>query len=782
MRLTVSQQEAPRHGDMCTALSINHSGVMLSGGDDHAVWRWTAAGEPQSKIIEGESCVTLVSWLPGAGRKKGDARDAFLVAFANGQLHFVNAADGRVEKRIEAHQGAVTGLAWSPDGGTMATAGEDGMLKVWSQSGVQRSTLVTSTKSIHCLVWGADSPDYGGTCVLYTHGPDVAVKPLNPAVKKQLQWRAHNGTVLCASWSPMSNLIATGGEDGTYRVWDAYGRALFTSAASEYPVTSVRFSPDGEMFAVGSFMSLRICDKSGWTQCRESVPNAGSVMALNWTPDSTQVAMGTASGHLMLAQLVDRVFHWRNFRCSLADRNKLVVEDMTTKNTEVLEHRDTIIKVSIGFSHLIVATTTQCTVYAVERWSQPVQFDLRDVVVSIQQCERCFFIADCTLGIQVYSYEGRQTAVIKIGASIRPELLTNNLVSLSHDTCAIRDPADSKRIIFFDAINGRPIKDLQVAHHLDVLELALSQYGPQQDRKLAFVDRNRDLYLVAIHSRLPTQKLATMVSSAAWNDSTETLTAIADCRLVTWYYPSAVFVDRDLLVHTKHVRGDEDSGDDLGRNDHIIDFFGTRASVRRGSDGALLTFGVSPYPSLLFAALAKSDWVGAIRLCRFIRDNTLWGILAAVAVKQNELHTAEVAYAALEDVDKLRYMSRVREIPTSEGRQAELALFQRRVDEAESILLQAGYTYRAIDMHIGLHAWERAIKLAVERRAHIDTVLHARQKHLESIGRSTETLHAYRQAAQSAGKVDAAAVAEKVKQEHDKEKERGKPYVPPKGV
>lgn len=38
------------------------------------------------------------------------------------------------------------------------------------------------------------------------------------------------------------------------------------------------------------------------------------------------------------------------------------------------------------------------------------------------------------------------------------------------------------------------------------------------------------------------------VESAAWNDRSDVLIAIADGRLVTWYYPSAVSIDRDLLA------------------------------------------------------------------------------------------------------------------------------------------------------------------------------------------------------------------------------------------
>lgn len=40
---------------------------------------------------------------------------------------------------------------------------------------------------------------------------------------------------------------------------------------------------------------------------------------------------------------------------------------------------------------------------------------------------------------------------------------------------------------------------------------------------------------------------AFQVESAAWNDKSDVLTAIADGRLITWYYADAVSMDRDLL-------------------------------------------------------------------------------------------------------------------------------------------------------------------------------------------------------------------------------------------
>ncbi|ESL09784.1 hypothetical protein TRSC58_02491 [Trypanosoma rangeli SC58] len=285
------------------------------------------------------------------------------------------------------------------------------------------------------------------------------------------------------------------------------------------------------------------------------------------------------------------------------------------------------------------------------------------------------------------------------------------------------------------------------------------------DRKIAFVDRNRDLYFGSIHQRLGVQKISTMTSSLAWHDRHEILTAIADGHLTTWYYPTIVFSDRDLLPITKTVR--DDGVDEFSRNDRIVSFDGTRVSVRRGVDGALLTFNTSPYPSMAFEHVAQHDWNAAIRLARFLDDKPLWGILTGLALRQGELNVAEVGYGALFELDKVRYIRQLKGIPTPEGRQAELALFQRRHAEAERILLHAGLIYRCIDMHIRLFNWERALEIATERKTHVSTVLARRQRYLDAVGKE-ETIPLFKELASSVS-VDWDLVLEKVKQEEVKE-------------
>ena len=73
--------------------------------------------------------------------------------------------------------------------------------------------------------------------------------------------RGHAGSVVAAVFSPDAQRIATGGRDGTARLWDAAtGRELLALTATEgrEGVDSVAFSPDGRRLAVRSDQALRL--------------------------------------------------------------------------------------------------------------------------------------------------------------------------------------------------------------------------------------------------------------------------------------------------------------------------------------------------------------------------------------------------------------------------------------------------------------------------------------------------------------------------------------------
>jgi len=261
-------------------------------------------------------------------------------------------------------------------------------------------------------------------------------------------------------------------------------------------------------------------------------------------------------------------------------------------------------------------------------------------------------------------------------------------------------------------------------------------------------------------------KLHTMVDTVAWNDHADILVALADSKLITWYHPAVVYVDRDLLPATRV----EKDGTMFGKLASITSFLGSRIKVRR-ADGAHLTSMILPYPVELHKFVNAKRWQEAVRLCRHCKSEAMWASLAAMAIHGLHLDTAEIALAATKHVDKLHFILYVKEIPSNAGRNAELALYQRRYDEAEKILLQNNppLIYRAIKMNVRLFKWQRALDLAINNKKHVDTVLYYRRKYNNGRKESDPRFVQYFAEVE----LNDEALAEKRKQEREEEKSRG---------
>lgn len=50
---------------------------------------------------------------------------------------------------------------------------------------------------------------------------------------------------------------------------------------------------------------------------------------------------------------------------------------------------------------------------------------------------------------------------------------------------------------------------------------------------------------------------------------------------------------------------------------------------------------------MLYEFVTRSGWEEAARLCRFVREQAMWGALCGMALQANHLDTTEIALAAL---------------------------------------------------------------------------------------------------------------------------------------
>ena len=494
-QLQVKQFPSAKHTELVSGASWSASNELATVADDKTVWIWNVDGEPQAKLVEVDSYCTTVQWHPSAAGRKDEG--ILAVSCTDGSFKLISKT-GRIEKSVAAHQGAVTALRWSPDGTSLATCGEDAVVKSWSRNGMFRASIAQADGPIYAMCWSAESDQ-----VAFTNGKHLAIRPLQPS-SKQTQWKAHDAPVLSLDWNAVNGLLVSGGEDCRYRVWDCYGRQLYSSAGVEYSITSVAWAPSGRYFAAGSFNMLRLCDRTGWSYSRE-YNECGSIFGLAWTADSTQVAAACGSGAVLFGQLVRREVCAGPWEVRQEEPASLTVLNVVEDTREDLTFKDRVAEMSLSMGHLVVMTATQCCIYSTSNWNTPHIIELRGTVSLILQAPSHFLMVDTVFGVQVLNYEGRVLSQPKF-QGMRAERLSASTVAYSADVMACVDHSDAKtvsartrgglrsktaprRVCFrtrhvrdrsgrvqvrlLDPLSGKQLSSL--THSIEVDELALSQ-------------------------------------------------------------------------------------------------------------------------------------------------------------------------------------------------------------------------------------------------------------------------------------------------------------------
>ncbi|CAG9859174.1 unnamed protein product [Phyllotreta striolata] len=726
MKFKITLADRPSHKAPVTCVGWSSTEEVYSSGDDCTILSWSVSTNQSAKVTKfpGEVYPTDLHFLPRIGGSLSKHGDLILITAVDGKFHILNKA-GRIERSVEAHTGAILAGQWGNDGTSLLTAGEDGMIKIWSRSGMLRSTVVTSECSVYGASWSPDSQ-----AIAYTQGKCIVVKQLAPNTKP-LKWKAHDAIVLCLAWSSVNELIVSGGEDCKYRVWDSQGRLMFSSGFHGNHIQSVAWSPTGDLFAVATYNTLRLCDYLGWSRSLDK-PNTGCIYKLAWSADGTQLAGACANGQVLFAHVVEREVQYENFVALIKEKKLVVVKNILDDTEEQLELPERIIQLAMKYSHLVITTPSQCYIYNTNNWNTPAIFDLKDgSVILLLLAEKHMFLIEKN-SASIYNYQGRLVASPR-WPNMRLDHVQASTVALSSDTLVVRDAGDPKLIHIIDLSNNRTSSEpTQFQHNTPIIQLSMDQWGDPASRNLAILDRTRDLFLINIRSPNKTiNKLGRKIDSFKWNATENIMAAVQDAKLVVWYCPTACFNPKLLRMSSFHFDSTE-----LSSNPQINDFVGNSVSVRR-ADGSLLNVPISPFPSLIQRAVMDNRWSDAINYCRTANNETTWTCLAVLATQASAftMDIAEEAFANVNQYDKVYFLQHIKNLPSKIEQRAQMALLGGKNLEAESTLLHNGMVFQAIYMNINLYDWNRALDLAIKHKTHIDTVLYLREKYLDGLGK-----------------------------------------------
>jgi len=253
------------------------------------------------RTLEGHSHhVRLVAFSPDGGMLASGSRDETIKLW--------DMATGREVRTLTGHTSEVWSVAFSPDGQTLASGAGWGGLKLWDvATGRELRTLAGHTGLVGSVAFSPDGR------MLASGAGDHKIQLWDVATGRELRTLiGRTETVWSVAFSPDGQTLASGSDGQTITLWDVStpysplsirpsGRVLRTLTGHADRVSSIAFSPDGSILASGSGdETIKLWDVSTGRVLRTLTGHTDTVRSVAFSPDGQTLASGSFDNTIKL--------------------------------------------------------------------------------------------------------------------------------------------------------------------------------------------------------------------------------------------------------------------------------------------------------------------------------------------------------------------------------------------------------------------------------------------------------------------------------------------------
>ena len=221
-------------------------------------------------------------------------------ASKRGELHVWREAGRTLHRIWQAHADQIWTMAFGPDERTLATGGQDGMIKLWD---LEQSSLLWMDWHAGSVLRVIFSPD-GRT--LASGGGDAIIRFWDAQRGTPLQTISNpGGPVSALAWSPDGRLLASGGFDPQIRLWqiqaDQPSTSMCVLKGHANWVKELVFAPDGRTLASSSWdRTVRLWDVESLSLRETLTGHTDYVFGIAWSPDGDLLASGSVDRTIRL--------------------------------------------------------------------------------------------------------------------------------------------------------------------------------------------------------------------------------------------------------------------------------------------------------------------------------------------------------------------------------------------------------------------------------------------------------------------------------------------------
>jgi WD40 repeat protein len=291
------------HTGRVWCLGLSRDGKTLaSGGTDQTIRLWEVSSGRELRKIAVRGQVKCLSFSPDGQRLASaigeDRYPTWMKAAEGAGVQVWETASGERDIPMGGHAGGVKAVAFSPNGKTLATAGNDGTVRLCSPyTGKERLKLVGGKGAVEAIAFSPDSEliaatgqdekvwlwrvesgerlfevkgprGWGLSLAFSPDGRTLASTSFQDTVydqagarlpartvrlwevatgKERAQFEGHQGTAHALAFFANGTGLISGGADGTVLLWDLTGRRIGAPPMPAGPAWDALLSPDGAL-------------------------------------------------------------------------------------------------------------------------------------------------------------------------------------------------------------------------------------------------------------------------------------------------------------------------------------------------------------------------------------------------------------------------------------------------------------------------------------------------------------------------------------------------------